>query len=193
MNKWKVSFFTLLGIIVIGISSIVVLLFSGSTDMPKPAATTNEGNRIAMTTTPKEFENMANRLIMDATEGSSLQAQLVIDDDVKLKSNVTVLGATVPVTLEFEPEIDDSGNILLHQTNVTVGMLDLPAQTALKLVRDSGQLPDWLTIQPAARTAYIDLTSINIPIGTMGNANMEAKIFDLQKKKIVLNIIIPNN
>lgn len=193
MNKWKVSFFTLLLVIVIAVVAVIVLVFSGNTDMAKPTPKNNEGNRVAVTTTPAEFESMANSLIEDAMDGSALQAQLVINEDVKLKSNVTVLGVTVPITLDFDPEIDESGNLLLHQKNVTVGMLDLPAETALKLVRDSGQLPEWLTIQPSEKTAYIDLTSIDLPIGSMGEANMEAKSFDLENKKIVLDIIIPKN
>ncbi|MBQ0138042.1 MAG: YpmS family protein [Kurthia sp.] len=193
MNKWKISFFTLLALVVIVVATLVVMIFSGNTDMAKPTPKSNEGNHIAVTTTPAEFENMANSLITDAMDGSALQAQLAIDEDVKLKSNVTVLGVTVPITLDFDPEIDESGNLLLHQKNVTVGLLDLPAETALKLVRDSGQLPEWLTIQPSEKTAYIDLTSIQMPIGSIGTASMEAKSFDLENKKIVLDIIIPKN
>lgn len=193
MNKWKIGFFTLLALVVVTIATLGIMIFLGNTDMEKPTPKSNKGNRIEVTTTPTEFENMANTLIEDATDGSALQAYLVIDEDVKLKSNVTVLGVTVPVTLDFDPEIDKAGNLLLHQKNVTVGMLNLPAETALKLVKDSGQLPEWLTIQPSEKTAYIDLTSIEMPIGSIGTASMEAKSFDLENKKIILDIIIPKN
>lgn len=191
MNKWKVSFFTLIAIIILAIIAVFVLVFSGDNDLEKSVSKVAKGNRIEVTTTPKEFESMANTLIADATKGSVFQAQLAIDEDVILKSNVTVLGVTVPVTLDFDPKIDKYGNLVLYQKDVKVGNLDLPAPTALKLVKDSGQLPDWMTIQPKEKTAHINLTSINIPIGSMGEANMEAKSFDLENKKIVLDIIIP--
>lgn len=193
MNKWKISFFTLLAIVVLGLIAAVVLVFSGNTNMPKPTAQTHEGDHFTMETTPKAFQNVANTLVADAMEGSPLQASLLIDDDVKIKSNIKALGVTVPVTLGFDPEIDDAGNLLLHQSSVTVGLLDLPAQTALKLVRDSGQLPEWITIQPSEKTAYIDLSAIEIPINSTDKAFVKAKKFDLTSNEIELDVIVPQN
>lgn len=191
MNKWKVAFLGLLTVVVLGIAAIIIMIFSGNTDMPKPTATKHEGNHFTMQTTPEAFQNVANNIVTEAMADSPLQAQLLIEDDVKIKSNIDALGVTVPVTLGFDPEIDEAGNLLLHQSSVTVGILDLPAQTALKLVRDSGQLPEWLTIQPSEKTAYIDLSAIKIPINEADNAFIKAKKFDLTNKKIELDVIVP--
>lgn len=193
MNKWKISFFTLVALIVLAIVTVVFLVFGGSNDMPKPTAQTHEGNHFTMETTPEAFQNVANNLIREATDGSGLDASLVIDEDVKIKSNVQALGVTIPITLGFEPEVDEAGNLLLYQSSVTVGLLDLPAQTALKLVRDSGQLPEWITIQPSEKTAYIDLSAIEIPISENDTAHIVAKSFDLKNKKITLDVIVPSN
>lgn len=193
MNKWKVAFLALLAVVVVGIVALVVMVFSGNTNMPKPTATQHEGNHFTMQTTPEAFQNVANNIVKEAMANSPLQAQLLIEDDVKIKSNVEALGVTVPVTLGFDPEIDDAGNLLLHQSSVTVGILDLPAQTALKLVRDSGQLPEWITIQPSEKTAYIDLSAIEIPINETDEAYVKAKKFDLKSNEIVLDVIVPQN
>lgn len=193
MNKWKISFFALLALIVLAIVTVIFLIFGGSKDMPKPTVQNHEGNLFTMETTPEAFQNVANNLIKEATDGSSLDASLLIDEDVKIKSNVEALGVTIPITLGFEPEVDEVGNLLLYQSSVTVGLLDLPAQTALKLVRDSGQLPEWITIQPSEKTAYIDLSAIEIPISENDTAHIEAKSFDLKNKKITLDVIVPSN
>lgn len=191
MNKWKVAFFTLLGMLVLGFVAIIILMLSGKEDMPKPNAVTREGSSVNISTTPKEFENLANTLIQNSNDTGNVQVWLELEEDLKLKSNVEVLGVTVPVTLAFEPKIDDKGNLELYQTNVKVGMLDLPSQTALQLVRDSGGLPEWLTIQPSKKTAYIDLSSFNLPIEGVGTAHLKAKTFNLEKKEITLQIVIP--
>lgn len=189
-NKWKTAFIVLVALVVLCIGTLVVLLFSGGKNMAKPSAKQHNGSVVKITTSPSDFEEMANKLIGDATDGSALQAYIEVDDDVKIKSNVDALGVTVPITLDFDPEIDKSGNIILHQTNVTVGTLDLPAQTALKLLRDSNELPDWITVQPSDKTAYMDLSAVELPIGS-DNAHLKAEEFDLENKKIVLDVIVP--
>lgn len=193
MNKWKVLFLALLTIVVLGIVSIFVLVFTGNTDMKKPTPTAHKGNEFSISTKPQDFENLANKFIFDATEGSKVQVEMAIDDDVKITSNVDALGVNIPITLDFDPEIDEHGNLLLHQTNVSVGKLNIPAQTALKLVRDSADLPDFLTIQPSEKTAYIDLTAIDIPLGDLAEGHIKAKTFDLKNDNIELQLIIPQN
>lgn len=191
MNKWKVAFFTLLALIILGFAALIILMLSGKEDMPKPEAISRTGSSVNISTTPKEFEDLANTLIQNSNDTKNIQLWLEIDKELILKSNVEVLGVTVPVTLAFEPKVDDKGNLELYQTNVKVGMLDLPSQTALQLVRDSGGLPEWLTIQPSEKTAYIDLSSFNLPIDGVGTAHLRAKTFNLEKKEITLQIVIP--
>lgn len=191
MNKWKVAFFTLLALIILGFAALIILMLSGKEDMPKPEAINRTGSSVNISTTPKEFEDLANTLIQNSNDTKNIQLWLEVEKELILKSNVEVLGVTVPVTLAFEPKVDDKGNLELYQTNVKVGILDLPSQTALQLVRDSGGLPEWLTIQPSEKTAYIDLSSFNLPIDNVGTAHLRAKTFNLEKKEITLQIVIP--
>lgn len=191
MNKWKVAFLTLLALIILGFAALIILMLSGKEDMPKPEAINRTGSSVNISTTPKEFEDLANTLIQNSNDTKNIQLWLEVDKELILKSNVEVLGVTVPVTLAFEPKVDDKGNLELYQTNVKVGMLDLPSRTALQLVRDSGGLPEWLTIQPSEKTAYIDLSSFNLPIDGVGTAHLRAKTFNLEKKEITLQIVIP--
>ncbi|GEK34178.1 YpmS family protein [Kurthia sibirica] len=189
-NKWKVAFISLATAVLVILILVTTLLFSGGKNMAKPEPKVHNGSVVTITTKPIDFEKMANKMIGNATNGSALQAYIKVDDDVKIKSNVEALGVNVPITLDFEPEVDDQGNIILHQTNVTVGLLDLPAQAALKLLRDSNKLPDWITVQPSDKTAYMDLSAVELPIGSE-NAHLQAKEFDLTNNKIVLDIIVP--
>lgn len=191
MNKWKVAFFTLLALIILGFAALIILMLSGKEDMPKPEAINRTGSSVNISTTPKEFEDLANTLIQNSNDTKNIQLWLEVEKELILKSNVEVLGVTVPVTLAFEPKVDDKGNLELYQTNVKVGILDLPSQTALQLVRESGGLPEWLTIQPSEKTAYIDLSSFNLPIDNVGTAHLRAKTFNLEKKEITLQIVIP--
>lgn len=193
-NKWKIAFFTLLALIVIAAVSLFIVVTSKTDDQPIPKNFKSiTGSEITVKATADDFETLANHFISDATEDTQLPVKMYVDRDITLTSKVSVLGATLPVTMDFDPEIDKHGNLSLKLTSIAVGMLDIPTKTALKLVKDTGKLPNFITIQPNENQAYINLNEINVPVSEGTNAHLRATKFDLEKDQIELKVIIPSN
>ena len=149
------------------------------------------GSHLKVETTPKEFEHMANQLIANSMKTSKIPVQMYVNHEVTLQSTLTVFEMELPIVMTFEPSIE-KGNLLLKQKTVEVGMLDIPPNSALKLLKDSVDLPKWMIIQPDKEQIYLNLTEMDIPIGENLKARVEAKEFNLKENRIILDVVIPN-
>ncbi|MGX9133976.1 YpmS family protein [Rummeliibacillus sp. JY-2-4R] len=192
MNKWKVAFLLLFTLVIASIIFVVYLITKPIDDMPSPSLKAfPTGSHLKVETTPKEFEHMANQLIANSMKTSKIPVQMYVDREVTLQSTLTVFEMELPIVMTFEPSIE-KGNLLLKQKTVEVGMLDIPPNSALKLLKDSVDLPKWMIIQPDKEQIYLNLTEMDIPIGENLKARVEAKEFNLQEKRIILDVVIPN-
>ena len=191
MNKWKVAFFALAGTVLFAIL-LVVFLATRPVDgvhVAKSSAGESEskGNVLVVQTTTKELESISKKYLKDAAKGSPLPLDFTIGDDIQLRSTLTVFYTEIPISMNFEPIVDDKGNIILKQTGMNVGLLNIPPETTMKIMRDSVEFPSWITVNPNKAEIYIDLSRINIASGS----RVRAKELDLPNDKILLEIIVP--
>ncbi|MEY2355891.1 YpmS family protein [Lysinibacillus capsici] len=191
MNKWKVAFFALAGTMLFAIL-LVVFLATRPVDgvhVAKSSAGESEskGNVLVVQTTTKELESISKKYLKDAAKGSPLPLDFTIGDDIQLRSTLTVFYTEIPISMNFDPIVDDKGNIILKQTGMNVGLLNIPPETTMKIMRDSVEFPSWITVNPNKAEIYIDLSRINIASGS----RVRAKELDLPKDKILLEIIVP--
>ena len=191
MNKWKVAFFALAGTVLFAILLVVFLATRpvDGVDVAKSSAGESEskGNVLVVQTTTKELESISKKYLKDAAKGSPLPLDFKIGDDIKLRSTLTVFYTEIPISMNFEPIVDDKGNIILKQTGMNVGLLNIPPETTMKIMRDSVEFPSWITVNPNKAEIYIDLSRVNIASGS----RVRAKELDLPNDKILLEIIVP--
>ncbi|MFF6015908.1 YpmS family protein [Lysinibacillus fusiformis] len=193
MNKWKVAFFALAGTVLFAILLVVFLATRpvDGVDVAKRSAGESEskGNVLVVQTTTKELESISKKYLKDAAKGSPLPLDFTIGDDIQLRSTLTVFYTEIPISMNFEPIVDDKGNIILKQTGMNVGLLNIPPETTMKIMRDSVEFPSWITVNPNKAEIYIDLSRINIASGS----RVRAKELDLPNDKILLEIIVPGD
>lgn len=190
MNKWKIAFFTLAGTILFAIILVVYLATKPVDDVSLTKSTESdatEGNVLVVQTTAKEFESISKKYLQDAAKGSPLPIDFTVGDDIQLKSKLTVFYTEIPITMNFEPIVDESGNIILKQTEMNVGLLNIPPETTMKIMRDTVEFPSWITVNPNKAEIYVDLSRVNIASGS----RVRAKELDLPNNKILLEIIVP--
>ncbi len=189
MNKWKFAFFALAGTVLFAIL-LVVFLVTRPVDGVNFAESSKDerevkGNVLVVQTTTKELESISKKYLKDA--GSPLPLDFTIGDDIQLKSTLKVFYTEIPISMNFDPIVDEKGNIILKQTGMNVGLLNIPPETTMKIMRDTVEFPSWITINPNRAEIYIDLSRINIASGS----RIKAKELDLPKDKILLEIIVP--
>lgn len=188
MNKWKIAFFLLAGAIL----SIVAILFYfvvkpvEQVDIPSAKEEIN-GGVLTVQTTTEEFEAIAKKYLKDEMKNASLPVELTVEDDIQIESEVAVFYTNIPITMHFEPIIDEDGNIHLKQTKMNVGRLNIPPETTLKLMRDSIEFPSWIVVRPNEAELFVDLSRLKIASGS----RVRAKKLDLANNQIQLEIIVP--
>lgn len=188
MNKWKIAFILLVLVLIGSTVAIVSLATSQLEDAPIEAPISASGNVLEVQTTANEFEAIAKQYLADALTNSPVAIELSISDQIYLSGEFSVFGISVPLRMDYEPVLHE-GNIRLIQTAVHVGKLNIQPQTVLKLMNESVNFPDWVTVRPKEEEIYVDLSRLNIA----SNLRVRAKEIDLADDKIVLEVIIPNN
>lgn len=189
MNKWKFAFLALAGTVLFAIL-LVVFLVTRPVDGVNFAESSKDesevkGNVLVVQTTTKELESISKKYLKDA--GSPLPLDFTIGDDIQLTSTLKVFYTEIQISMNFDPIVDEKGNIILKQTGMNVGLLNIPPETTMKIMRDTVDFPSWISINPNKAEIYIDLSRINIASGS----RIKAKELDLPKDKILLEIIVP--
>ena len=191
MNKWKVAFFAIIGLFIMLIIGFVVWATSPTEEVPIPTPNHNVAKTdsiLLVETTAEDFEKLAMSYLEDSLNKSALPVDLVIDEHVVLESELTVFGVTVPFSMEFDPMVNDDGNIRMKQTSMNVGKLNIPPITVLKLLSDSVEFPSWVIVRPNEEEIFVDLSRLRLYSGS----KVRAKEIDLENDRILLEIIVPN-
>jgi uncharacterized protein YpmS len=188
MNKWKVAFLLLLGLVLLAVAAVIYLILGPVEQVQKPAGGNATGSMISIETTAQEFETIARQYIGPSLKNSPMPVDFAINDEIQLFSTFTIFTVDVPITMDFEPIVEENGNITLQQTTMNVGKLNIPPSSVLKLLKDSVDFPDWITVNANEALIYVDLSRINIANGS----RVRAKQIDLATDKIELEIIVPN-
>lgn len=186
MNKWKFAFFALAALVVMTVGTLMYFLLAPIEQAVVEEPVDAAGNVLVVETTAKEFEAIAKQYLGDAMNKSPLPVELEVESDIKISSELTIFSVDVPIQMHFDPVVEE-GNIVLKQTAVHVGKLNIPPQTVLKLMNDAIPFPNWITVLPNDEEIYVDLSRINIAAGS----RVRAKEIDLANDRILLEIIVP--
>lgn len=189
MNLWKISFFVLAGLVAAAFAAVIVLIGSSaeSDPLPEMKVSNTADNILTVRSTKENFEDIANTFIRKAVKGEPLPVTMKVEDDVVLFSEMTVFSFTLPVIMHFDPIVLEDGNLILKQSSMEIGQLNIPPSTVLKILRDSVKLPHWMIVRPKEEELFIDLSAVQLS----GNLKVRAKTFNLAKDEIILEIIIP--
>ena len=189
MNKWKIGFFLLAGLVAAAISAVIVLISSTTESVPLPDMERRNlsDNVLTVKATKENLEGIANTYIRKAMKDEPIPVTMAVGDEVLLFSEMMLFSYTVPVIMHFDPNVREDGNLLLKLSKIELGILNIPPSTVLKILKDSVKLPTWMTVRPKEEEIFIDLSGISVS----GNLQVRAKTFNLAEDEIILELIIP--
>ncbi|MFD1033027.1 YpmS family protein [Metaplanococcus flavidus] len=189
MKKWRSAFIVLLAVNIVAFIGFLFFITIPDVDYISYEAEERasvEGNTVTVRTSKADFEGIANTYIQDAMEDQPIPLRLSVDDDVSLSTELQVFSMALPILLKFEPHVQEDGNLLLEQKSVNVGLLDIPPESALKLLRDSVALPEFMEVNPGAEEILLRLTDISLDDGI----SVRAESFNLEEDDIRLRVTI---
>ena len=189
MKIWRSAFLVLLTVNILAIIAFFLLITTPAEKHSlanADAAKAISGNSVVVNVTKDDFEGIANTYIQEAMADQPIPLSLSVDDDVSLSTELEVFSVTLPILLSFEPAVQEDGNLLLEQKSVEVGMLDIPPESALKLLRDSVELPEFMEVEPSEESVLLKLTEIPLDDGI----SVRATSFNLEEDDIRLRVTI---
>ena len=81
-----------------------------------------------------------------------------------------VLGHPVPLYVYFTPVVSESGAIVLHVSELSAGTLKLPVSDALKMIKRSTNLPDYIVIDSKKGKVTLNIQSMKNEKGITARA-----------------------
>lgn len=190
MNRWKIAFFVLFGLICAGFIALFIFIESPGDSAPLPSVkhSSGEGSVLSVKASRDDVEALANNYLRKAMKGEPLPVTIEIAEDLILYSELTVFGITVPVYMHFDPMVLEDGNIILEQSSMEIGKVNIAPSTVLKVLRDSINLPPWMIVRPKEEEIFINLSELPVS----GKLEIRAKTFNLAEDNIELEVTIPN-
>lgn len=191
MNKWKIGFFLLAGVVAAAVSAVIILISSTPESVPLPDMERRSlsDNVLTVRATKENLEGIANTYIRKAMKDEPIPVTMAVGEEVLLFSEMMLFSYTVPVIMHFDPIVREDGNLILKLSKIEIGVLNIPPATVLKVLKDSVKLPPWMTVRPKEEELFIDLSEIPVS----GDLQVRAKTFNLVEDEIILELIIPQN
>lgn len=94
----------------------------------------------------------------------------VTNSKIVFESSYKVLGHPVPLYVYFTPVVSESGAIVLHVSELSAGTLKLPVSDALKMIKRSTNLPDYIAIDSKKGKVTLNIHSMKNEKGITARA-----------------------
>lgn len=186
-NQWKRFFFGLLlgNILILGV--IIFLLTS-------PFEQRQMDNReipddvvpFMINTNKADLAVLINQYLTEQSNGF-IDYQIVLDDYVNLYGTFPVFEQNIEMKVAFEPVPLENGDLILKEKEISIGKLQLPSQTVLKIVNERYQFPEWVNIEPDKKRVYVDLQNMKLK----GDLQVKVNKLDLKQDQIQFTLFVP--
>lgn len=175
-TRWKIAFFTLLG----GIISTIIMVGGMvlSTDQPTSLPNTFMDNKKSIQFNISTHKEDLNKLLNQYVNITTSYNVHLKNDVIEFKGFVPVLSEKVQVKITFIPKASNSGDLILIPKSFSLGKLNLPISSVLKLVNSSVKLPEWIIVQPVNKTIYVELQKMRV-----NHSPMKIKVNHINLKK----------
>jgi uncharacterized protein YpmS len=188
-NKWKLSFFTLLGIdiLIIIIIMFLVLTPANHQDLSNKKEPAGDYVPFHVQTNKEDLNKLINYYLNKQAGNTPVNYEVRLGNDVELEGKIPVFSEEFNMKLNFEPEALQNGDIILKQKKISLGRLNLPVAYVLKLIEDNYNLPTGVEIQPNQKIVYIDMQKFEFK----NNTKVKVDQFNLKQNKIYFTILVP--
>ncbi|MCT2538220.1 YpmS family protein [Aquibacillus koreensis] len=192
-KQWKLLFLTLLGLnICVFISLLLLIFFPTSSDeiIPEKEYIEEEpGAEFTVQSSKQNLNELVNgyvdKLLKD-DDGNKYS--VILDEDVQLIGSIKAFNTDVPISIRLEPIVQDNGDLILKQKEISLGLLQLPNERVLSYLKKSLPTPEWVTINPKEENIYVEVTKMEMK----SNFRVRVQQFNLADDKISFRIKVPN-
>ena len=184
MSKvWKWLFLGLLALNLALISVVTVRIMtpveSSSVSLPKGATKIGKYSM-----SKEELDAALTGFAQDYSTDKMRFKVNVTNSKIVFESSYKVLGHAVPLYVYFTPLVSESGAVVLQVSELSAGTLKLPVSDALKMIKRSTKLPDYIVIDSKKGKVTLNIQSMKNDKGITARAQS----FDLVNDRIEFDI-----
>lgn len=187
-QKWKVLFFILLALNIIGIGVIgytVYPLFAPVSE-PTPSHHQTQPDMEAPPFYIHATKETITESINQYTTNFDEPFTILLDDYVEFATETSLFGMDVSIHATFEPIVEQDGNLLLKQQTISFGILQIPNEYALQYIAHMNELPDWIIVHPKQELIYIDIKNAPSELGVA----VQFEQFNLKEDEIIMRLYV---
>ncbi len=192
-RHWKGLFIGLLAINLFIVSGLFILVFSPTSDTPpiqKQEHTDDKaGATFTVRSSKQNLSQLVNTYMDEALNDTEDKYSIEFDDDVQFHGFVEAFHTDIPVSISIEPIVQENGDLILQQTEMSLGLLLLPKNKILEYVNKQVDLPEWIVIDPDNEQIHVAVTEMDIK----SNFNVRIQQFDLANDQFSFRINVPTD
>ncbi|MDQ0207564.1 YpmS family protein [Alkalicoccobacillus murimartini] len=188
--NWKVWFIGLISLNIAVVLGLVIFIFWPPPSAEYPPDQSNDYGRSSefiVQTTKQNINDLSNAYIDQFLDGTTHNYQLEIDEDIHLIGELPVFSTTLPLSVRFEPFVQDNGDLILRQQSISLGLLELPNQKIMEYLDRYLPMPPWVTVNPADEEIYVAVTDMDI----RSNFQVQVERINLEQDDLAFKIIVP--
>ncbi len=188
--KWKRPFFILLGFNILLLLIVAGLIFWPVSESDYSAIQSDiphGSSEFIVRTTKENLNELVNAYIEQLVSGTQHNYRVELDEDVHLIGELPVFSSTVPLSVHFEPIVQENGDLILQQRSISVGLLELPNQRIMEYMKRYLPMPEWVSINPAEEEIYVAVTDMEI----RSNFVVGVENIDLEGNNLAFKINVP--
>lgn len=189
MNSWKKLFIALVMLNIIVVVGVIFLIFLPTKDEEIALKDINHDDYVQfhVQSNKADLNRLINHYIEEQGLNERIKYNVTLTDQVELYGTMKVFTQDVELKLTFEPESLDNGDLILRHKTISIGHLQLPVPVVLKFIRDSYDIPSWITIRPNDEEVYVNLHDLKLKSDTKVRVNT----FDLKRDNILFTLLVP--
>ncbi|MFB4170114.1 YpmS family protein [Virgibacillus sp. JSM 102003] len=189
-NRWKRFFLILLGLNVVIFICIIALIFwpvSGTETPTNDKYNAQQSSEFVVRTTKKNLNELVNAYTDKLLKGTNHHYKVSLEEDVHLIGELPVFSSTVPLSVHFEPFVQENGDVILEQKSISIGLLELPNQKIMEYMKKYLPMPKWVTVNPKDEEIYLAVTDMEI----RSNFQVSVEHIDLEANNLAFKIKVP--
>lgn len=158
VNWWKWAFIVLLAVIILTAGVVI-----NRVTAPAPSPAVTQKAKIGDTSMTVELNrhqvnalaaNYLNRFL----KGQQVKYTFIVGQKyATLAGDTKFLGAKIRFALNFVPERQENGNVLLRAKGLSIGRLNIPVKIVMGYIAKNYNIPKWVKIDAKQKTILLDL------------------------------------
>lgn len=192
INKWKVAFLALLGLI-LGLSAFFFFRATQQREAIQyetQPLVQREGEPVLSVNSNKEqINSLIDFYLQNYQEDSDVEYHFQLENQALLTGDFEILGAPITFYLYFDPYVTDNGNVQLQADSLSVGTLDLPVKQVMRMIEKSFKFPEWIEFDPDEEQALVRLDQFRMENGLF----VKAEKINLVDDDIQVSLYLPQD